>query len=458
MARWGGRVPQTWQPAGPNRWTNAAGERIEATDLDGDGVWDRFNLNDSFFLRPQAATPGIRRLVVCLDGVPHSIMHELWSQGHFRDFFPPVQMVSTFPSESEVAMTALLHAARAPGYENRHFDWKEGKLAGGIVVTLAQSAPYLKKLDYDEPGLFKGLHFLVPVKSFRADLGRLRKRFLASRAPVYVAHISSTDALCHVVGREQLAPLLLEAEAMLRDLYLEERGRLRVLVFSDHGNNLATSRPAPLAASLERAGFRVKDRLDEPRAVALPQFGLVSFAPLYCRPTVVEELAAVMAATEGVELTVYRDGELVRVRASRGEAVIEANSDGTRFRYRPLNGDPLFLLPVWEQLRAAGKLDGEGFAGEDDLFAATLDARYPDVLFRLWEWGRNPYVENAASVMVSLADGYYSGSGIFERMVALQSTHGGLARGSTLGFAMSTDAAFPHALRVSEVMGSGDKE
>jgi hypothetical protein len=54
--------------------------------------------------------------------------------------------------------------------------------------------------------------------------------------------------------------------------------------------------------------------------------------------------------------------------------------------------------------------------------------------------------------MVSLADGYYSGSGIFQRMVTLQSTHGSLARRCTLGFAMTTDGSLPRALRVQEVM------
>jgi hypothetical protein len=452
VARWGRPVPLAWQAAGAHRWVNTAGERLEALDLDGDGSWDRFNLNDSFFLRPQPATPVARRLAICLDGVPYSIIRDLWSQGRFREFFPPVEVVSTFPSESEVAMTALLHAAPAPGYENRHFDWKHGEVAGGVAVTLAQSAPYLKKLDYDEPGLFKGLHFIMPAKSFRADLGRLRKRFLASSVLAFVAHISSTDALCHVMRAEQLAPLLIEVDEALRDLCFSERGRLRLLLFSDHGNNLVPSRPAPLRASLERAGFRVRNRLDEPRAVALPEFGLVSFAALYCRPELVRELAGVLAATEGVELAVYRDGERVAVRSSGGAALIEANTDGTRFLYRPLKGDPLLLLPVWEQLRAAGKLDAQGSAAEADLFAATLSARYPDALFRLWEWGRSPYVEDAASVMVSLADGYSSGSGIFQRMVTLQSTHGSLARRCTLGFAMTTDGPLPRALRVQEVM------
>lgn len=452
--RWGQPVPQRFLPIGQHRWQSVDGGEIEAADLDGDGTYDRFARRSGFFLRPAAGAPASRRLIVCLDGVPYPVVRELWDQGHFREFFPPVEMVSTFPSDSEVALTALLHAAPAPGYENRYFDRKRGQVAGGIAVTLAQSAPYLKKLDYDEPAPFKGIHFLLPRKSYRADLGRLRKRFLASPAGVYLAHISTTDGLYHVFRPAEARALLLEAEALLRDLYFGAGGKLRLLLFSDHGNNLAPSRPAPLRQSLERAGFRVKSRLDEPRAVALPQFGLVSFAAVYAQPPAVPELARVLAATEGVEAVVYVAAGQVRVLTQGGEAAIEADRDGAQFLYRAQRGDPLRLLPAWEQLRQGGRLDAAGFAREEDLFAATLGGPYPDALFRIVEGAREPrkYLGNPADLLVSLADGYYSGSGFFEKFVRLQSTHGGLGRGSTLGFAMTTDAPFPRAVRYNELL------
>jgi hypothetical protein len=482
--RWGRPVPQDYRPAGVNRWAGAAGQLIEARDIDNDGVWERFHFGDSFFSRPSSKTAGSRRPVVCLDGVPYSLLRGLWDQGHFREFFPPAQLISTFPSETEVALTSALHAPPAPGYENRHFDWKQQRVAGGIALTLAQSAPYLQKLDYDEPGIFKGLQYVLPTKSYRADLGRLRKRFLASRAPLFIAHISSTDGLCHIYRPEQLRPLLLEFADLLRDLYLAEGGRLRMLVFSDHGNNLTPSRPVSFAGPLKRAGFRLSDALEQPRDLVLPQFGLVSFAAVYCRPEIVGELAGVLAGVQGVELVAYRQAPVrspksevqspptqpahlglgtwdfgpvssgVRVLSSGGEAVVEASVDGRSFRYRPLRGDPLAMLAVWEQLKRAGKLDAAGFAPESELFAATLGSRYPDALLRLAEWAGNIYVENPASVMISLADGYYSGSGVFQRIVDLQSTHGALSRGSTLGFAMSTDGPFPHALRLGEVLSA----
>ena len=452
---WGWPVPQVFQPVGQNRWQTADGRQLEAQDLDGDGTYDRFSHTDGSFRRPAAKAKGSRLLIVCLDGVPFSVMRELWEQGRFREFFPPVELVSTFPSESEVALTALLNAPPSHGYENLYYDRKAGEVTGGISVTLAQSAPYLKKFDYDEPAIFKGIHFIVPFKSFRADLGRLRERFLESSAPTYVAHISSTDGLYHISPPERLRPLMLEFESLLRDLYFDAEGKLRLLVFSDHGNNLAPSRAAPLRQSLESAGFQVRNRLDGPLAVVIPRFGLVSFAAVFARRAVVPQLARVLAATAGVDAVAYSHRGLLRVQNRNGEAVIEADRKGTRFLYRAERGDPLRLLPVWEKLRKQHKLDAAGFARERELFAATIAGPFPDALFRLFESGLlegKGFVENRADLLVSLADGYYNGSGLFERLVDFQSTHGGLGRGSTMGFAMATDAPFSRALRYNELL------
>ncbi len=454
---WGRPVPRLFQPAGPNQWRSADGRQIEARDLDGDGTYDRFSYSGGSFPRPTAGAAGSRLLIVCLDGVPFSAMSELWQQGHFREFFPPVELVSTFPSESEVALTAFLQAPPSRGYENLYFDRGKGRITGGITVTLAQSAPYLKKFHYDEPALFKGVHFILPVKSLRADLGRLRKRFLASSEPVYVAHTSSTDGLYHVSRSGQTRPLMMEVESLVRDLYLAAEGKLRILLFSDHGNNLAPGRAARLVPALESAGFQVKDRLGGPRVVILPRFGLVSFAAVFAQRAVVPEVARVLAATEGVDAVVYRERGALRVHSRNGQATVESDPAGTRFRYRTERGDPLRLLPVWERLRSEGKLDAAGFAPEPDLFAATVGGPFPDALFRLWESslveGRG-FVENRADLLVSLADGYYNGSGFFQRLVDFQSTHGGLGRGSTTGFAMTTDAPFPRALRYNELLTS----
>lgn len=393
-----------------------------------------------------------RQLVLCVDGVPFSEMESLWQGWHFRDFFAPSRLISTFPSDSEVALTAILHAPPALGYENRYFDRTEGRVRGGIRVTLAQSSPYLQRQRYDEPAIFKGIQFILPLKTFRADLGRMRRRFLASREPVFVAHISSTDAVYHVRSREFMRQRLLELEAVLRDLFRESGGQLRILLYSDHGNTLVQSRRAPLDKALERAGFRLGDSIERPRSVVIPSFGLVSFAPVYTRAEEKAEVARVLSAAEGVELVAYQQTGGLMLLSRRGRARLRWKELGgdmgaLRFRYDQEGGDPLLLADTWRQLRA----DPEGYVADADLFAATAFGSYPDAAFRLADWAVN-HVQNRADIVVSLADGYYYGSRLFEKIVTLQSTHGGLDAGSSAGFAMSTAGRLPPALRYNQLL------
>ncbi|HEY1865688.1 MAG TPA: hypothetical protein VGG55_01360, partial [Candidatus Acidoferrales bacterium] len=175
----------------PQRWT--------ARDTDGDGTWDEFVTPQGVFTRPGSLTPPARWLVICLDGMPLAEMQSLWDRGHFREFFRPTAVVSTFPSDTETALTEAMHAAPVPGYEHLYFDRAANRLRGGVWVTLTGSGiPYIGTLDYDAPGWAKIVPYVVPRKAFQADVGRFRKDFLASRTPVFVAHIASSDGLLHV--------------------------------------------------------------------------------------------------------------------------------------------------------------------------------------------------------------------------------------------------------------------
>ena len=219
-----------------------------------------------------------RWLLICLDGVPLVEMRRLWDDGHFRDFYRPSALVSTFPSDSEIALTSALHASPVPGYEHRFFD------RGGVWVTLSgKNIPYLRELDYDQPGIFKSLHFVLQRKSYRADVGRFLTSFRKSESRLFVARIASTDALYHILQPEQARSLLLEFEAVLRELCLDARGDLGVVMFSDHGNSLIASRAVPLEELLKRYGWRPTNHLRDSRDVVTPAYGLIGFLAVYCR-------------------------------------------------------------------------------------------------------------------------------------------------------------------------------
>lgn len=471
---WGQPVPVAYRrvavtPANPGGGRSFAyvhldargqpGDRVVAVDTDGDGTVDQVLTEGgapASFARPQANDPEARWLILCLDGVPYQEMLALWEEGYFREFFRPTPLISPFPSDSESALTDLFHAGPVPGYEHRYFDRTANRLAGGALTTFTgKNIPYLKLLDYDMPGYFKGVTYLLPHKSYRADLGRLRKRFLASREKVFLAHIASSDSLYHILPKEEMRRLLTEVDSLLRELYFDAGGKLRITLFSDHGNSLVESRPVPLKQFLESRGWRLTDRLEEPRDVVVPAYGLVGFIAVYCLQESKAELGGYLMQMEGVDLVVsdfpkeFPHSVLIEGPSGSGWIRWEADASAFSYGYEPFlgEGDPLGLKPILSQ-------GNKSFPWRDnEFFAATAGHRYPDVGYRLWQWATN-HVENRADILVSLKPGYYYGSGTFQRFVTIYSTHGALDAAQSLGFAMSTDGPLKGPIRSKDLLPS----
>lgn len=463
--RWGQPVPRAYErvAAGRYRLLASAATVYVAEDIDGDGTIDRVYPEGAparGFPRPAATDADARWLIVCLDGVPYAEMKALWEEGYFREFFAPSELVAPFPSDSESALTDLFHAAPVPGYEHRYFSRAANRLRGGMTTTFTEEhIPYLALLDYDMGGFLKGLTYILPRKSYRADLGRLRRRFLESNRKVFLAHIASTDSLYHVLTREEMRALLIEVDALLRDLYFAAGGKLRITLLSDHGNSLEAPRSfggaVPLRAFLAERGWRLTDSLRQPRDVVVPAYGLVGFLAAYSQPNTVAELARTLAEMEGVDLAVWASDGSVVIESRRGRARLDWSrsfgTDARQFRYRPESGDPLELAPLLAELARTGKVSADGYIADADLFAATARHRYPDSAYRLWQWATN-HVLNRADVLVSLAPGYHYGRETFQRIVTLRSTHGSLDRAQSVGFAMSTDASLPTVLRGRDLL------
>jgi len=123
------------------------------------------------------------------------------------------------------------------------------------------------------------------------------------------------------------------------------------------------------------------------------------------------------------------------------------------------NGDVLALAGARAALREEGRLDGEGWARDEDWFAATVPGRFPDALHRLVDALTGDRVRNRADVVASLAPGWAAGSrsalvGATVRGGRLEGTHGGLDRESTLGvLAVSDrDRILPPAVRARDAL------
>ncbi len=432
-----------------------APKRYITLDTNNDGAVDLVLTEGgraSSFVPPRADDTEARWLVLCLDGVPYEEFRALWEEGHFREFHRPAPVVAPFPSASALALTALFHTGTVAGYEDGYFDRAGNEMAGGALKTSQQTdIPYAQALDYDLPGWSRGLAYVMPVKTYRADLGRLRKRFLASPERVFIAHIASTDSLHHVRPRAETRGLLVEVDALLRELYLDSGGALRITLFSDHGNSDKISQRVPLAAHLEARGWRLTDRLSQPRDVVVPAYGLLGMLVAYCASDERAALARDLAALEGAAFAVHADGDTAVIDSSDGQARLEWKPDGSAYRYFPETADPLGLAEILSRLKHEGRVDTDGWAADADLLAATREHVYPDGARRLREWATN-HVANRADVVVNLKPGYHYGSGSFSRIVTLRGTHGALDREQSLGFATSTDGPLAGPVRAEDVL------
>ncbi len=383
------------------------------------------------------------------------MIQSLWNRGHFREFSAPTAVISALPSDTETALTVALHAPPAPGYEHSYYDRAQNRMSGGPLTTIfGAGIPYIQRLDYDTNGWFKVLSYLAPQWVFRSDLARFNRKFQASTAPVFLAHLATSDALLHVRTAEQAEPLIIEFENAVSNIYRNAHGELGVILFSDHGDTETLSHEVPVESFLAARGWRIRDSLTAPRDVVIPAYGLVGFAAVYCQPESIERLAEDLRGVQGADVIISHEPGLrtatIRAADSSATAQLAWSSDGLRYRYTPRGGDPLGLAVVFDDLRAKGKLDTGGFAEDADLFTATSSSPFPDSAARVREWATD-HVRNPADVLVSFRPGYDHGSRILDRIVTLVGTHGGLEKSASLAFAMATYPLAP-SIRLGDLL------
>src|SRR5215472_6273880 len=311
-----------------------------------------------------------RRLLLCLDGVPHQLIETAKARGLFDSFHSPSRLLSPFPTLTNVGLSAMLGATPPPGYEGLYFDREARELRGGIRKYIGRRTPdkmpssYMKELDYQEPLHFEFLIYVATDKIWRADMQRFRERFAATAGTRdFFGFLKATDGLLHIRGPERLLTALESLDQILKEIQSYCGEETEIILFSDHGMNLQRNRRSHLQNELKRRGFVLGPNLPGTgrSAIAIPAFGLCGYAALYCAD---EESAPAVAeaidALEGVDFSVRRDmDDTVIVEGPGGRARIErrSNASGVSYRYHSESGDPLQLNSVREQMQAGGEID-----------------------------------------------------------------------------------------------------
>lgn len=410
--------------------------------------------------QPQTSRP--RRLLLCLDGVPHELIVTAQNRGLFDFFNTPTRLLSPFPTMTNVALSAMLIASPPAGYESLYFDRKTRQLEGGIRKYLGWRTPdkipssYMDELDYQEPLMFEFLIYVAPETVWRSDMQRFREGFLATpRNRDYFAFLKATDGLLHTHGPSRLGIALQSLDAILKEIRRVCGDETEIVLFSDHGMNLQENKRASLVTNVRAHGFQVQSSLVDrrSRAVCIPAFGLCSYAAAYCASEeLVPDVALSLIDEPGVDFVVYREGSDVVVTGETGAARIEqcGTNGGTSYRYRPLSGDPLNLNSIVASMNDAGEINNEGFSSDSAWFSRTNSHEYPDALRNIYSSIQTARVKHTADILISLRDGYYYGWSPFGRFVRLAATHGNALRSSSNAFLMSTHRNLPAFVRADE--------
>ena len=397
--------------------------------------------------------------MLALDGVPLRVVEEARSRGAFQGWPDTLPLVSTFPSMTNVAFTAMLQpfgAEAARGYEVQYFDRQRNKVVGRNPFRYHNRVFAWRDL-FDRTGRsFRGKVEIYshPIRLARKEVAAAAKVLLDSPKEVILAHVGGTDALVHVKGDEPPVRFLLELEDRLREIREEHekrRGRpLRIVLLSDHGNTRRKVRRAPgIEGQLEEAGLRLRGRLEGPDDVVAATFGVVSYGALYLAPERAETAARAVSRSPAVEVAAWVSGEgEARVVSRRGDALIRWRDfpQGRRFAYLSKGPEPLGFAAVRSRLEESGQLDAEGFGSGADWLAAGAGTGYPGALRRLVDGLTADYVENRATVLFSVEPGYawgWKSAHVAARLKGgrLEGTHGGLDSESSLAFFLSDDPA-----------------
>jgi len=396
-----------------------------------------------------------RYLIVVVCGVGYSLVQEMYERGELENFQRPSALVVSFPSLTSPSLSEILRPLGAPpawGYEDYYFDPEKNQMRGGFFHRFSRSdfinGSFREVFDYHPHPILMTLEYSIPVVSAwlagRLTWRRVRKRFEQSEKMVYLAFLDSSDPLAHVGSQRFVRGLLKRIDREIPHLRRRADGPLEVVVFSDHGNAFRRYRRAPLARGLRQNGFRVQKKLQSPRSVVFPQYGLVGSAMLYTHPGAEPEVAEALRNVEGVALLAYRNGPAIIVESSSGHAQILRQ--GRLYCYQPQTGDPLELKATLQQFETGGNRGADGCASSEAWWQATKKHIYPDPLRRLWS-GFEEIVAQPASVLISLKDGYYVGSRLLDVFAMLRATHGNLGREQSLGFVLTTAAPLPPFLR-----------
>ncbi len=405
-------------------------------------LWFKNHLNENWNISEKTKSKKQQNrlcLIIALDGVPYEIIKELYAEGYFKGFYPPGRLVSTFPSLTRPAFSKMLIGGKPFGFGRLHFNSQLNRMEG---FRLSQKLFSTKKehKDYNPKLHFLGfpgyIAYVFPDKFTQTALSTFHKRLLAFTGDTFIAYIGLSDPIAHVEGKEALIEFLKKISIMLDTIRNDLGILLDVVLFSDHANNLITNQRVKLGSVLEKHGYNDVEMLVKAKDFVLPRNGFVSFASLYTNSNNAQPIAEILSTIQGIDLAIFKSGDSIMVRGPNGFARISKKNK--RYRYTPIDGDPLKLKNIIDDLKHSGEIDNQGFIQDNIWWEATKNHVYPDPLRRIWE-SMNDLVQHPGTILVSFMNGYAFGPPIFSQTIlgSRAGTHGALLGAHSNGVYMT---------------------
>jgi hypothetical protein len=350
---------------------------------------------------------------------------------------------------TELIYTRLLHAPPLPGMIDQYYDSDQKRVQNDMWRRAIENyrEPWERRLHYGMSEMESGLSYTDPRPWFGAEMVRAKKAFDDSPDRVTIVYVASASSMMSRSGREGLDEIVDGVERLCLRILYERQGAVKISLLADHGHNLVESKNISLADPLNKASFRVTNKIDGPKDVVLELNGLVTYAAV--RTIQPEQVAKVLAAQPQIELAMYMDGERMIVRDSRGAAAIECHQ--RKVRYVPIDADVLNYAPVVDELRSSGKADADGFVPDEDWFTATLDHQFPDAPRRIWDAFHGTVV-HPPEVMLTMKDGCCAGLEEYEKFIHMASTHGGLNQINSATFVMTMTGRVKGPMKSKQVL------
>jgi hypothetical protein len=453
-------------PSSPVSQSDTARGKQAAYDTSGDGKADYFTYSDSSgrvtviaydynddgepdsFVNLGSLPVGrCRHFVIILDGVPYDVVKEFYDAGHLRMFYPPSRVIAPFPAMTDLAIEDALGYIPCPSMEASYYNRRDGGMTNGAWDYLhAKNAPADGLLTYRTWTIMDTAAYFSPWQVFKHEIHGAKAAFDRRDRQDVLAYFVGSAGMGTLNGKEGHVRCLEMVERMVNQITWESRGMVKFTIFADHGHTYTKEERLDMSRLLEKKGWHPAQRLRDKKDFVQIEFGIVTYAAFYTHDA--PGLAADLAKIDGVELAAYHADGKVFVNAKGGNAVISENNG--RFKYEPVGGDPLQLNDIIANLKAAGKVDENGFIDDRALFEATATHVYPDPLRRLWR-AFYALVENVPDVVVSLEDKWYGGSPGYNLVVKIASTHGGLNHKNSVTFVMSTVGPLPPLMRSEEI-------